>query len=58
MTTYVLAVLTKVKNEVLETHTIEEVQVVEQNADMAPVDVWRGARLVCFDLDRGFGGWI
>jgi hypothetical protein len=49
MTTYLLAVLTKGQKEITETHKVEEVQVVEASAverNMAPVDLWRGARSV------------
>jgi hypothetical protein len=45
MTTYVLAVLTKVRKEVIETHKVKEVQEVKgSTGDMAPIDIWQGAR--------------
>jgi hypothetical protein len=52
MTTYVLAVFTKAQKQIIETHRVEEVRVVEGSAveNMAPVDLWRGARLVFFDM--------
>ena len=58
MTTYVLAAYTKVRKEVIVTHRIEEVVKATGNKDaihseknMAPVDVWKGARLVVFISD-------
>lgn len=53
MTTYVLTAYTKVRKEVIETHKIEKLvkasgdrDAIESVGKMAPVDVWKGARLV------------